>query len=86
MDLAAVIAGIEFVNLTGRPNARITAVACDSRKVLADTLFFALPGAKTNGNEFVADALARRAVAIASAQPAPHSQRSFIAIGPGTCA
>ena len=71
MDLAAVIAGIEFVNLTGRPNARITAVACDSRKVVADTLFFALPGAKTNGNEFVADALARGAVAIASAQPAP---------------
>ena len=87
MDLAAVIAGIEFVNLTGRPNARITAVACDSRKVLADTLFFALPGAKTNGNEFVADALARRAAAIASAQPAPADlprEITWIELPPGT--
>jgi UDP-N-acetylmuramoyl-L-alanyl-D-glutamate--2,6-diaminopimelate ligase len=87
MDLAAVIAGIEFVNLTGRPNARITTVACDSRKVLADTLFFALPGAKTNGNEFVADALARRAVAIASAQPAPADlprEITWIELPPGT--
>ena len=71
MDLAEVIAGIEFVNLTGRANAPIVAVACDSRKVVAGSLFFALPGAKTDGNEFVADALARGAVAIASAQPAP---------------
>src|SRR6202044_1867441 len=87
MDLAAVIAGIEFVNLTGRPNARITAVACDSRKVVTDTFFFALPGAKTNGNEFVADALARGAVAIASAQPAPADlprEVTWIELLPGT--
>jgi UDP-N-acetylmuramoyl-L-alanyl-D-glutamate--2,6-diaminopimelate ligase len=71
MDLAGVIAGIEIVRLTGRGNARIAAVACDSRKVIADTLFFALPGAKTDGNEFVREAIARGAVAIASPQAAP---------------
>jgi UDP-N-acetylmuramoyl-L-alanyl-D-glutamate--2,6-diaminopimelate ligase len=71
MDLAEVIEGIEIVGLAGRANTRIAAVACDSRKVVADTLFFALPGSKTDGNEFMQDALARGAVAIASAQPAP---------------
>ena len=71
MELAEVIAGIERVRLTGGTSLRITAVACDSRKVTAGTFFFALPGAKTDGNEFVADALARGAVAIASPQPRP---------------
>jgi UDP-N-acetylmuramyl tripeptide synthase len=65
MDLAGVIAGIEFVALTGTANRHIAAVACDSRKVVEGALFFALPGAKSNGNEFVQDAMARGAVAIA---------------------
>ncbi|HEY0703265.1 MAG TPA: UDP-N-acetylmuramoyl-L-alanyl-D-glutamate--2,6-diaminopimelate ligase [Candidatus Acidoferrales bacterium] len=71
MDLAQVLAGIETVRLSGNAAARITAVACDSRKVVPGALFFALPGAKADGNEFVAEALARGAVAITSAQPAP---------------
>lgn len=71
MDLGAVIAGIEIVGLSGRANTRIASLTCDSRKVVADTLFFALPGAKTDGNEFVKDAIARGAVGIASPQPAP---------------
>jgi UDP-N-acetylmuramoyl-L-alanyl-D-glutamate--2,6-diaminopimelate ligase len=71
MDLGEVIAGIEIVGLSGRASTRVAAVACDSRKVVANTLFFALPGAKTDGNEFIEDAIARGAVAIASPQPAP---------------
>jgi UDP-N-acetylmuramoyl-L-alanyl-D-glutamate--2,6-diaminopimelate ligase len=71
MDLGEVIAGIEVVGLSGRADTRIGAVACDSRKVVADALFFAIPGAKTDGNEFVQDAIARGAVAIASPQPRP---------------
>jgi UDP-N-acetylmuramoyl-L-alanyl-D-glutamate--2,6-diaminopimelate ligase len=86
MDLAGVIAGIEFVGLTGHANARIGAVACDSRKVAAGTLFFALPGAKSDGNEFVSEAVERGAVAIASAQPAPAAlskEISWIELMPG---
>jgi UDP-N-acetylmuramoyl-L-alanyl-D-glutamate--2,6-diaminopimelate ligase len=71
MDLAEVIADIEIVGVTGRVNKPIAAVACDSRKVTADTLFFALTGAKADGNEFVKDAIAHGAVAIASPLPAP---------------
>ena len=86
MDLAEVIAGIEFVGLTGRANTRIAAMVCDSRKVVADTLFFALSGAKADGNEFVKDAIARGAVAIASPQPAPADlprELSWIELMPG---
>ena len=71
MELSELIAGIEGVRVTGGMRLRIAAVACDSRKVAADTLFFAMPGAKTDGNEFVADALSRGAVAIASPNPRP---------------
>ncbi len=71
MELSEVIAGIEGVRVTGGTRLRVAAIACDSRKVGADTLFFAMPGAKTDGNEFVADALARGAVAIVSPNPRP---------------
>jgi UDP-N-acetylmuramoyl-L-alanyl-D-glutamate--2,6-diaminopimelate ligase len=71
MELSEVIAGIEGVRVAGGRRTRIAAVACDSRKVAADTLFFAIPGAKTDGNEFVADAIERGAVAIASPNPRP---------------
>jgi Mur ligase family, catalytic domain len=87
MELSEVIAGIEGVRLTGGARQRIAAVACDSRKVAADTLFFAMPGAKTDGNEYVADALSRGAVAIASQNPRPaHISRdvAWIEVAAGT--
>jgi UDP-N-acetylmuramoyl-L-alanyl-D-glutamate--2,6-diaminopimelate ligase len=46
-------------------------VACDSRKVQPRALFFALHGAKSDGNSFIRDAVARGAVAIVSEDPAP---------------
>jgi UDP-N-acetylmuramoyl-L-alanyl-D-glutamate--2,6-diaminopimelate ligase len=46
-------------------------VACDSRKVQPRALFFALHGAKADGNSFIRDAVARGAVAIVSEDPAP---------------
>src|SRR5262249_50741745 len=46
-------------------------VAVDSRKMRPGSLFFALQGAKADGNVYVADALTRGAVAIASESAAP---------------
>ena len=69
MDLREVIAGIAGVRVTGRASTPILGVACDSRKVTRDTLFFALPGAKADGNEFVASAIERGAMAVASPLP-----------------
>lgn len=48
-------------------------VAVDSRKVQARSLFFALQGARADGNAFIADAVARGAIAIAGEGPAPGS-------------
>jgi UDP-N-acetylmuramoyl-L-alanyl-D-glutamate--2,6-diaminopimelate ligase len=49
----------------------IRQVACDSRKVQPRALFFALHGAKADGNEFIRDAVSRGATAIASEERVP---------------
>jgi UDP-N-acetylmuramoyl-L-alanyl-D-glutamate--2,6-diaminopimelate ligase len=49
----------------------IRQVACDSRKVQPRALFFALHGAKADGNTFIRDAVSRGAAAIASEEAAP---------------
>jgi UDP-N-acetylmuramoyl-L-alanyl-D-glutamate--2,6-diaminopimelate ligase len=55
----------------GASSLGIRHVACDSRKVQADALFFALHGAKADGNAFIQDAIKRGAIAIASEAQAP---------------
>ena len=55
---------------SGSDENEITQVVCDSRKVQPGALFFALHGAKADGNAFVQDALKRGAAAIASEEPA----------------
>ena len=52
-------------------NLEIRQVACDSRKVQPRALFFALHGAKADGNAFIRDAVSRGAVAVASEDAAP---------------
>jgi UDP-N-acetylmuramoyl-L-alanyl-D-glutamate--2,6-diaminopimelate ligase len=69
MELTDVMAGIEGIRMSGSASLPVLAVACDSRKVTPGSLFIALPGAKADGNEFVAGAIERGAVAIASSLP-----------------
>jgi len=70
MDLAEVLEGIEGIRVSGHANAQVDSVACDSRKVTHGALFFALPGIKLDGLQFVKDAIARGAVGVAS----PHAR------------
>jgi UDP-N-acetylmuramyl tripeptide synthase len=49
----------------------ITSLAYDSRRVKPGDLFFAIRGEKSDGYNFVRDALERGAVAVASERPAP---------------
>jgi UDP-N-acetylmuramoyl-L-alanyl-D-glutamate--2,6-diaminopimelate ligase len=57
----------------------IRQVACDSRKVQPRALFFALQGAKNDGNAFIRDAVSRGAAAIASEESAPSAIPSSVA-------
>ena len=71
MSLTEIVAGVEVIRITGRANAPIRSVACDSRKVEDGSIFFALPGVKADGFEFTQIAVARGAVAVASSHPRP---------------
>ena len=50
------------------PDPVITRLAIDSRRVVPGSLFFALPGLKSDGNRFIDEAIARGAVAVISNQ------------------
>ena len=84
---ARIVKGIERVGVSGAADPKIFSVACDSRKVRPGALFFALPGQKADGNKFVADAIARGAIAIASGEPRSadiKAEITWIQILPGT--
>jgi UDP-N-acetylmuramoyl-L-alanyl-D-glutamate--2,6-diaminopimelate ligase len=77
--LTDVLQGVEATLPAGASKVEIRQVACDSRKVQAGALFFALHGAKADGNAFIQDAIKRGAVAIASEVQAPAKLPSRIA-------
>ncbi len=59
-ELARLTAG----QVRGDETVRVTGVAIDSREVALGNLFVALPGARVDGHDFVADAQARGAAAV----------------------
>jgi UDP-N-acetylmuramoyl-L-alanyl-D-glutamate--2,6-diaminopimelate ligase len=69
--LSEVFQGVETAPPAGAGSVEIRQVACDSRKVRPGALFFALRGAKADGNAFIQDAIKRGAVAIASEEQFP---------------
>ncbi len=77
--LTNVLQGVEATLPAGASKVEIRQVACDSRKVQAGALFFALHGAKADGNAFIRDAIKWGAVAIASEVQAPPKLPSRIA-------
>src|SRR6266849_8663786 len=77
--LSALFAGVEASVPSSAGDLDIRQVACDSRKVQPRALFFALHGAKADGNAFIRDAVSRGAVAIASEDAAPATLPSSVA-------
>jgi UDP-N-acetylmuramoyl-L-alanyl-D-glutamate--2,6-diaminopimelate ligase len=69
MNLQDVLAGVELVQRLADASADISHLACHTGKIEVGTLFFALRGANSDGNQYVKDAIGRGAVAIASEQP-----------------
>ena len=69
--LSELFDGVEATLPNAADGIEIQQVSCDSRRVEKGELFFALHGAKADGNTFIQDALKRGAVAVASEEAAP---------------
>jgi UDP-N-acetylmuramoyl-L-alanyl-D-glutamate--2,6-diaminopimelate ligase len=71
MRLADALNDVEADTPSTINGREIRQLGCDSRKVQPGSAFFALHGAKTDGNAFVKDAVARGATAIISEERQP---------------
>lgn len=69
MKLSQLIRGYPVLNVLGTLEKEIAAIAFDSRKVEAGTLFVAIHGLKQDGNRFIQDALQRGAKAFVTEVP-----------------
>jgi UDP-N-acetylmuramoyl-L-alanyl-D-glutamate--2,6-diaminopimelate ligase len=76
LELAEILEGIAGVRVTGPIDPEVQSIACDSRKVTTGAMFFALPGDKVDGNQFIDNAIARGAKIIASATARPTAARA----------
>jgi UDP-N-acetylmuramoyl-L-alanyl-D-glutamate--2,6-diaminopimelate ligase len=87
MKLQQLLVRADIGEIAGPALIEITSIECDSRKVTSGGIFFALRGAKLEGAQFVADALRRGAVAVASEAAKPASfpaEAAWIQLTPGT--
>lgn len=66
VTIASLLSSTKVTHSAADPQTRVESLSCDSRKVTPGTLFFALPGEKANGTQFVAQATEKGAVAIVS--------------------
>jgi UDP-N-acetylmuramoyl-L-alanyl-D-glutamate--2,6-diaminopimelate ligase len=64
VNLKKLLTGIQVIKIQGKDSVGIRALATDSRRVGPGSLFFALPGLRTDGHFYVAEAIDRGAVAI----------------------
>ncbi|MGH2754798.1 MAG: Mur ligase domain-containing protein, partial [Actinomycetota bacterium] len=58
-----------YVGATGDLGTRITGIGYDSREVSAGDLFFCVPGARHDGHDHAAQAVARGAIALCAERP-----------------
>jgi len=64
MRIEEILKGIDVVSLTGEKNAIVSNIEFDSRKVTRGSLFVAVEGYKTDGHDFIKDAVASGASVI----------------------
>jgi UDP-N-acetylmuramoyl-L-alanyl-D-glutamate--2,6-diaminopimelate ligase len=69
MQLERMIAALAPVDVVGRAPVEISDLAYDARAVVPGALFFCVPGARFDGHEFAADAVARGASALVVERP-----------------
>lgn len=87
MKLQQILAGIDTPSVSGTASIEVGSIECDSRKVCPGGIFFALHGAKVDGAQFVADALRRGVVAVASEAVRPAdfpAEAAWVQLAAGT--
>jgi UDP-N-acetylmuramoyl-L-alanyl-D-glutamate--2,6-diaminopimelate ligase len=67
--LQSLLQDIPVVERRGDWSTRVTSLVTDSRRILPGSLFFALPGLRTSGHQFLDDVISRGASAIISSEP-----------------
>ena len=70
MKLRELLEDTEGVGFEADPEAEVSGLAYDSRRVRPGDLFFALPGLRSDGRTFAAQALAAGAVAVVAEREA----------------
>lgn len=83
LSLAELVARGVPARIEGDGATRVSGVTRDSRTVRPGDLFAALPGAKTDGMAFVAEAKERGAVAVLAARPFDGGLPTLVADDPG---
>lgn len=68
IPLKTLLKGLDIVHVEGKPDVLVEGLATDSRRVSPGTLFFALPGLRTDGNRFIDEAIDRGARVVVSEQ------------------
>ena len=71
MRLGNLFRGVETISAPAVPDLEVSGVVCHSAKAKPGAIFFALHGAKADGNKYTAEAIARGAVAVASEEARP---------------
>jgi UDP-N-acetylmuramoyl-L-alanyl-D-glutamate--2,6-diaminopimelate ligase len=71
MNVAALAFGLDRGRIDGDPDVEIGSLACNTRDVVAGSLFFCIPGLKADGHDFAPEAVAGGAAALVCERPLP---------------
>jgi UDP-N-acetylmuramoyl-L-alanyl-D-glutamate--2,6-diaminopimelate ligase len=71
MRLSRLLRGIEPLTITGDPDGEVVSVCHDSTQCREGSLFVAIPGLRTDGHRFIADAIGRGARFVVLEQEIP---------------
>ena len=71
MNLAALAFGLDPGRIDGDPDVEIGSLACNTRDVVAGSLFFCIPGLKADGHDFAPEAVAAGAAALVCERSLP---------------
>lgn len=64
MTLLALLSGVETVEVSGDTSMEISDIIYDSRKVVPDSVYVALAGVRSDGHDYLIDAVRGGAVAV----------------------